>query len=221
MFDLQFIKSIIEVYHYYQSKNYNNSEFLLMIDKCFKIKKTTFYDWLNNDDIVNSDIIFENNNKLINNAVETFVVNLYNENNKIGIKTIKNKIKNNFKFVINNKSINYIFYKNNLKHKNIKKFDFYKDNVKIKKDNKKFLEITNEQRLFILNNKNENIKKINNLFFNEFNINIHQKQIVNIMSENKIEIKSFFKSSPAIIKFILKSVDENKIYTVKKKYLNC
>ncbi len=53
-----------------------------MIDKCFKIKKTTFYDWLNNDDIVNSDIIFENNNKLINNAVKTFVINLYNENNK-------------------------------------------------------------------------------------------------------------------------------------------
>jgi len=217
MFDLQFNKSIIEVYYYYQSKNYKNSEFLFMIDKCFKIKKTTFYDWLNNDYIVNSDIIFENNNKLINNAVETFVVNLYNENNKIGIKTIKNKIKNNFKFVINNKSIYYIFYKNNLKHKNIKKFDIYKDNVKIKKkDNNKFLEITNEQRLFILNNKNENIKKINNLFFNEFNINIHQKQIVNIMNENKIEIKSFFKSSPAIIKFILKSIDDNKINTVKK-----
>ena len=49
MFDSQFIKSIIEVHHYYQSNNYNNSEFLLMIDKCFQIKKTTFYDWLNNN----------------------------------------------------------------------------------------------------------------------------------------------------------------------------
>ena len=74
--------------------------FYYQIDKCFQIKKTTFYSWLNNDDIINSDIIFENNNKLINNAVETYVVNLYKENNKIGIKTIKNKIKNNFKFVI-------------------------------------------------------------------------------------------------------------------------
>ena len=36
------------------------------------------------------------------------------------------------------------------------------------------------------------------------------------MNKNKIEIKSYFKSSPTIIKYILKSIDENKIYTVKK-----
>lgn len=216
MFESQFIKSIIEVHHYYQSNNYSNNEFLSMIDNCFKIKKTTFYDWLNNDDIVKTDIIYENNNKLINNAVETFVVNLFKENNKIGIKTIKNKIKNNFKFTINNKSINYIFHKNNIKHKNVKQVDFYKDNIKNKKNNIKFIEITDEQTLFILKNKKENIKKNIDLFFNEFKINIHQKQIVDIMNKNKIEIKSFFKSSPTIIKFILKSVDENKIKTVKE-----
>ncbi len=58
--------------------NYSNNDFLLMIDKCFNIKKTTFYDWLNNDDITNADTIFENqnNNKLINYAVETFIINL-------------------------------------------------------------------------------------------------------------------------------------------------
>jgi hypothetical protein len=100
-----------------------------MINKCFQIKKTTFYDWLNNDEIVNAGVIYENNNKLINNAVETFIINLFNENNKIGIKTIKNKIKNNFKFSINNKSIYYIFHKNNIKHKNVKHVDFYKDNI--------------------------------------------------------------------------------------------
>ncbi len=216
MYNLQFIKSIIEVYNYYQSNNYKNNEFLAMIDKCFQIKKTTFYNWLNNDEIINSNIIFENNNKLINNAVETFVVDLYNKNNKIGIKTIKNQIKNNFKFSINNKSINYIFYKNNLKHKNIKKNEFYENKIKIKKDNVKFLEITEEQKLFILNNKNENIKKIIDLFKNKFNINIHQKQIVNIMNINKIEIKSFFKLSPTIINYILKLVDDNKTYTIKK-----
>ncbi len=214
MYNLQFIKYIIEVYNYYQSNNYKNSEFLLMIDKCFQIKKTTFYDWLNNDDIINFNIIFENNNKLINDVVETFVVNLYNKNNKIGIKTIKKEIKNNFKFTINNKSINYIFYKFNLKHKNIKKNDFYKN--KSKKDNVKILKITEEQKLFILDNKNENIKKIIDLFKNKFNINIHQKQIVDIMNINKIGIKSFFKSSPTIINHILKLVDDNKIYTVKQ-----
>ena len=35
MFNLQFIKSIIDVHDYYQKNNYNNSEFLLMIDTCF------------------------------------------------------------------------------------------------------------------------------------------------------------------------------------------
>jgi len=216
MFKSQFIKSIIEVHNYYQSNNHSNGEFLSMIDKCFQIKKTTFYDWLNDNEIVNACVIYENNNKLINNAVETFIINLFNENNKIGIKTIKNKIKNNFKFSINNKSIYYIFHKNNIKHKNVKHVDFYKDNIKNKKDNTKILEINDEQTQFILKNKNENIKKIIKLFFDKFEINIHQKQIVDIMNKNKIEIKSFFKSSPTIVKYILKSIDENKINTVNK-----
>ena len=216
MFKSQFIKSIIEIHQYYQLNNYSNNEFLSMIDKCFQIKKTTFYDWFNDDNIINAGIIYENNNKLINNAIETFVINLFNENNKIGIKTIKNKIKNNFKFSINNKSISYIFYKNNVKHKNIKQFDFHKDNIKNEKKNTKFLEINDEQIQFILNNKNEKIKRIIKIFFDKFKINIHQKQIVDIMNKNKIEIKSFFKSSPTIINYILKSIDENKINTVNK-----
>jgi hypothetical protein len=51
-----------------------------MIDKCSSIKKTTFYNWLNDNDIINSDIIYENNNKLINVAIETFVLNLITNN---------------------------------------------------------------------------------------------------------------------------------------------
>ena len=54
------------------------------------------------------------------------------------------------------------------------------------------------------------------MFYSEFKINIHQKQIVNLMNEHKIKIKSFFKSSPEIIEFILKSIRDNKIYTVKQ-----
>lgn len=219
MFILELIKSIIAIHSHYQTMNYSNNDFLVMIDKCFNIKKTTFYDWLNNDDITNADTIFENlnNNKLINYAVETFIINLNNNNKNIGIKNIKKQVKNNFKFSINNKSIYYIFYKNNIKHKNIKKIDFYKDNLKNKqKNNKKFIEINNEQKQFILNNKNENIKKIIKLFYTQFKINIHQRQIVNIMNENKFEIKSFFKSSPIIINFILKSIDNNKTITIKQ-----
>ena len=36
------------------------------------------------------------------------------------------------------------------------------------------------------------------------------------MNRNKISIKSFFKSSPTIINFILKAVDKNKITTIKQ-----
>ena len=72
------------------------------------------------------------------------------------LKILRNKLKIILNFSINNKSINYIFYKNNIKHKNIKKIDFYKDNF-INKNNTKFIEINDEQKQFILNNKNENI----------------------------------------------------------------
>ncbi len=185
-----------------------------MINKCFNIKKTTFYEWLNDYDINNAETIYENNNININDAIETFIVNLFKVNNKIGIKSIKTKIKNNFKTTFNNKTIYYILHKNNIKHKNILNFDLYEENKKYKKKDY-FIEISKEQTDFILNNKNEKIKIIIDLFFERFNIYIHQKQIVNIMNKNKIEIKSFFKSSPTIIDFILKFIDKNKTHTVR------
>ena len=216
MFKFEFKKSIIDIHTHYNNNNFSNSSFLCMIDKCFGIKKTTFYDWLNDKDITEANIIYNNNNKLINDAIEIFVVNLFNNNNNIGIKNIKNQIKNNFKITINNKSISYIFHKNNIKHKNIIKIDLQNENKINKKNNIIFIQINEEQTQFILNNKNVQIKKIIDLFFDKFKININQKQIVDIMNKNKIEIKSFFKSSPTIIQFILKSVDENKINTVKQ-----
>jgi len=97
MFKLQFMKSIIELYSHYKSNNFSNRDFLIAIDKCFGIKKTTFYDWLNNDDINNAKIIYENKNKLINPAVEKYIVDLFNKNSKIKIKNIKNKINDYFK----------------------------------------------------------------------------------------------------------------------------
>ena len=128
MFNLQFIKSIIDVHSYYKDKNIKNESFLNMIDECFGIKKTTFYDWINNEDIMNAEIIYENNNKLINQAVEEFIVNLFGKNNKIGIKNIKKQIKDNFKITINSKSIFYILFKNDIKYKNIKAIDFHLEN---------------------------------------------------------------------------------------------
>jgi len=216
MYNLQFQKSIINIHEYYQINRYTNDEFLKMIDKCFGIKRTTFYNWLNDNDIINSDIIYENNNKLINTAVETFIVNLITINKKIGIKKIKTQIKLNLKISINNKSISYILNKNNIKHKNIKNIDIYDENKKYKKKNFKFNVLNDEHKTFILDNKTKSIKDIIDLFYDNYKIIIHQKQIIDIMHQNKIVIKSFFKSSPTIVNFIIKTMNDNKITTVKE-----
>jgi len=216
MLDIQFIKLIINVHEHYQSNNYSNSEFLSMINQCFGIKKTTFYNWINNDDIVKAEYIYENNNKQINKAMEIFIVELIEKNPKIGIKNIKNKIKDNFKTVLNNKTICYILGKNNLKHKNIKNFNIYNENKKDKKLNITFNPINNEQEEFILKNKNLEIKKIIEMFIENYNFVIHQKQIVEIMNKNKIGVKSFFKSSDTLNNFIIKTVNDNKTITVKQ-----
>ena len=216
MYNLQFQKSIINIHEYYQTNHYTNDEFLKMIDKCFNIKRTTFYNWLNDNDIINSDIIYENNNKLINAAVETFIINLITNNKNIGIKKIKNQIKLNLKISINNKSISFILHKNNIKHKNIKKIDIYDENKKYKQKNLKFNDINDEHKTFILDNKTKSIKDIIDLFYINYKIIIHQKQIIDIMHQNKIVIKSFFKSSPTIINFIIKTMNYNKITTVKE-----
>ena len=216
MYNLEFKKSIINIHDYYQTNNQSNDDFLKMIDKCFDIKKTTFYNWLKDDNVINCNIIYENNNKLITLPIETFIINLINDNNNIGIKNIKKKIKENFKITINNKSISYILHKNNIKHKNIKSIDIYEENKNNKKQNFKFIVLNEEQINFILDNKNKLIKDIINLFNDKYKINIHQKQIIDIMHQNKTVIKSFFKSSPFLVNYIIKTMENNKILTVKE-----
>lgn len=46
MFNLQFKKSITNIHAHYHERNFSNHSFLYMINKCFGIKKTTFYDWI-------------------------------------------------------------------------------------------------------------------------------------------------------------------------------
>ena len=128
MFILELIKSIIAIHSHYQTMNYSNNDFLVMIDKCFNIKKTTFYDWLNNDDITNADTIFENlnNNKLINYAVETFIINLNNNNKNIGIKILRNKLKIILNLVLIINQFTIFFIKIILNIKTLKKLIFIK-----------------------------------------------------------------------------------------------
>jgi hypothetical protein len=92
---------------------------------------------MNDENIINAEQIYENNNKLITKAIETYIVNLYNTNNEIGIKTTKKKIKENFKYTLSRKDISYVLYKNNIKYKNIKPVDIYNENKKYKKQKKR------------------------------------------------------------------------------------
>ena len=150
MYNLQFKKSIINIHTYYQTNNYNNNEFIKMIDKCFQIKKSTFYNWLNDIDIINANEIYESNNKLVNTAIETHIINLIEKNKNISIKNIKKSIKDNFKVSINLKTISYILHKNDIKHKNIKPIDVYNENKHYKKQQKVFININQEHIDFIL-----------------------------------------------------------------------
>ena len=107
----------------------------------------------------------------------------------------------------NFKTISYILHKNNIKHKNVKPIDVYKENKNYKKQQKVFININQENTKFILNNKDKNSNDIKNLFIKKFNSNISQKQIVDIVHKNKTSIKSFYKSSPHLIEYIKKSIN--------------
>ena len=214
MYNLEFKKSIINIHTYYQTNNYNNDEFIKMIDKCFQIKKSTFYNWLNDKDIINANEIYESNNKLVNLVIETHILNLIKKNNNIGIKNIKKSIKDNFKISINFKTISYILHKNDIKHKNIKPIDVYIENKHYKKQQKIFINLNQEHIDFILKNKDKNSNDILNLFKKNFNLDISQKQIIDVMYKNKISIKSFYKSSPYLIEHIKKYINNNHISTI-------
>lgn len=54
MCNLEFKILIIDIHKYFQNNNYSNNEFLNMLDKCFNIKKTSFYNWTTDDNIINS-----------------------------------------------------------------------------------------------------------------------------------------------------------------------
>ena len=88
--------------------------------------------------------------------------------------------------------------------------DSVKTTKKYLKNN--FTPLSEETEKFIVEN-NRNIKDIINDLKIKFNINIHQKQIVNVMHKNKKNIKSFFKITPIIQEFILKKIKENCIFT--------
>jgi hypothetical protein len=92
-----------------------------------------------------------------------------------------------------------------------KNIDIYDENKKYKK-NFKFNDLNDKHKTFILDYKTKSIKDIIDLFHINYKIIIHQKQIIDIMYQNKI----FLKSSPTIINFIIKTINYYKITTVKE-----
>jgi hypothetical protein len=51
-YDISFKKSNLIMYHRYREQKLNVQSFIDLIDVTFNISKSTFYNWLNNDDII-------------------------------------------------------------------------------------------------------------------------------------------------------------------------
>ena len=64
-----------------------------------------------------------------------------------------------------------------------------------------YIVLSKDNELFIIEHKG-NIKNIINDLNIKFKINIHEKQIVNVMHKHKKNINSFFKITPIIEEFV-------------------
>jgi hypothetical protein len=78
-----------------------------------------------------------------------------------------------------------------------------------------FIELTNEHEKFIIDNCEKEIKVLVKEFINKFNVSIHEKQVVDILYKNKKKVKSFYKKTPEIINYIMKTIKENSITTAQ------
>ena len=191
-YDIPFKKSILTMYlHYKEQKNIQY--FISLIQDCFSISKSTFYTWLNNNEISNYKVDIKYDNKNITPVAEEIIF----KNKKKSPKKIK-KLLSAINIFLNTKSINYVIYIHNQKNNvDIKSENNQKN---LKKENN--VELTEEYEKFIIDNAENKIKDIKMKFNKEFNEIIHEKQIVNILHKYRKKTISFFKISPEIEKFI-------------------
>jgi len=207
--NISFKKSILILYDNYIKNKLKFFDFIDTINKSFGISKTTFYNWKNNPEIQNFNITLNYENKNITPAVEELI----KINEKTSIKNIKNELKK-INVFLNIKAIRFILNKNNNNYDNKVNIKKIKNKIISKKNLKNnFIKLSEENEKFIFQNQNIKISEIIKDFKNKFNIDIHEKQVVNVMYKNKKQIKSFFKMTPIIEEFLLKKINEKCIYT--------
>ena len=207
-FDISFKKSILKIYVNFKDYNIPIDKFINSIEKSFGISKSTFYNWLN-DPLIHS---YKLNVKYDNNLITPMVEQIILSNNNLNIKSIKKKLQI-LNINLNKKSIRYVLFNNNTNNDN---FDNNKQKITPKITQKQlknnFIVLSKDNEQFIIEHKG-NIKNIINDLNIKFKINIHEKQIVNVMHKHKKNINSFFKITPIIEEFVLKKIKEKCIFT--------
>ena len=172
-------------------------------------------------------------------VIETFIINNLSKinKNKTSIKKIKFELFANYKIKLSSKQICIILNKNNIFLHNsthncpyniydnsFNNFNETKSNnsdLKIIKSKSKFNNEIFVIPLYIETYIIDNITKYNDIksltlkINNEFNMNFHTKQIIFILHKNKLNIKSYYKISLHIEKFIIKCVTNNPIVTAQ------
>jgi len=106
-YDNNFKKSIIDSHTEHINNNQSVNLFIKLINKIFKISRSTFYSWLNNEDITNLKVKKNYKNNNINPIAKQII--LLNKNKKI--KIIKQEL-NKVNILLNSKSIIFVI-KNN------------------------------------------------------------------------------------------------------------
>lgn len=199
-YDNNFKKSIILLYFDFIENKQPIKEFIKVIKKIFFIQRSTFYNWLNNKEIINLEVKKNYKNNNITPVSEQLI--LLNKDKKV--KKIKEEL-TKINVSLNSKTIKYVLINN-------------KDKIVDKDLNKTknlFINLTTENEKFIIDNCDKQIKILVNEFINKFNIIIHEKQIVDVLYKNKKKVKSFYKKTPEIINYVMKLIKENSILTAQ------
>lgn len=206
-YDNNFKKSIILMHQEYIKNKQPVKSFINIIKIVFDISRSTFYNWLDNKEIVNFEIRKSYKNNKITPVVEQIII--LNKTEKL--KKIKEELKK-VNILLNNKAIKNVIYNN--KNNLLNNIDKINVNPVLKKKDV-FIKLSQENEKFIVDNCEKQIKIIEE-FIKKFNTNIHEKQVVNILHKYKKSTKSFYKKTPEIVEFIIKKIKEHSIYTIKK-----
>ena len=201
-YDNNLKKSIIDLHSEYINNKQPINCFIKTINKIFKISRSTFYSWLNNEEINNLKVKKNYKNNNITPLAEQIILLNKNKN----IKIIKQKL-NKLNILLNSKSILFVI-KNN---KEIKPQPLI-----INKNKNEIIKLTEENEKFINDNFNVKTKEIKNNFYKKYNFKIHEKQIVNVLYKNRKKVSSFYKKTQILEEYIVNKVKGKSIYTIEE-----